>query len=123
MDNKWALEEHLSTPENNEFWDAAGESARNGAALTAYVERHLLDIDERVALMDKTGIERVILVVRWRASRTRGEQPKQEPCWSGRSTPTVWRPDRPADETGREIMPGYTIGIIGAGNMGKGGAA
>ncbi len=61
MQNKWALEEHLSTAENNALWDSSGESARNGAALTAYVESHLLDVDERIALMDKTGIERAIL--------------------------------------------------------------
>lgn len=61
MQNKWALEEHLSTAENNALWDSAGESARNGKALTDYVEAHLLDVDERIALMDKTGIERAIL--------------------------------------------------------------
>jgi predicted TIM-barrel fold metal-dependent hydrolase len=61
MQNKWALEEHLSTAENNTLWDSAGESARNGKALTEYVEIHLLDVDERIALMDKTGIERAIL--------------------------------------------------------------
>ena len=41
MKNKWALEEHLSTAENNALWDLAGESARNGKALTEYVEAHL----------------------------------------------------------------------------------
>ena len=61
MQNKWALEEHLSTAENNTLWDSAGESARNGKALTEYVETHLLDVHERIALMDKTGIERAIL--------------------------------------------------------------
>src|SRR5216683_16067 len=61
MQDKWALEEHLSTAENNTLWDSAGESARNGKALTEYVETHLLDVDERIALMDKTGIERAIL--------------------------------------------------------------
>lgn len=61
MQNKWALEEHLSTAENNTLWDSAGESARNGKALTDYVEAHLLDVDERIALMDKTGLERAIL--------------------------------------------------------------
>ena len=38
-----------------------GESARNGRALTEYVETHLLDVEERIALMDKTGVERAIL--------------------------------------------------------------
>lgn len=61
MHNKWALEEHFSTEANNKFWNSAGESARNGKALTEYVEEHLLDADERVELMDKTGIERVVL--------------------------------------------------------------
>ena len=61
MENKWALEEHMSTAENNALWDSSGESARNGRTLTEYVEQHLLDVDNRVALMDKTGIERVVL--------------------------------------------------------------
>jgi hypothetical protein len=30
VQDKWALEEHLSTPENNELWDDSGEAARNG---------------------------------------------------------------------------------------------
>ena len=30
MQDKWALEEHLSTPENNQLWDDSGEAARNG---------------------------------------------------------------------------------------------
>ncbi len=58
MDNKWALEEHISTADNNKYWNSAGESARNGTALTEYVESHPLDADERLAIMDKTGIER-----------------------------------------------------------------
>lgn len=37
--------------------DPAGEAVRNGAALTEYVEHHLLDVDERLQLMDDTGIE------------------------------------------------------------------
>lgn len=61
MDNKWALEEHLSTKENNAVWDSSGESARNGKTLTDYVEAHLLDVDDRLKIMDSTGIERVIL--------------------------------------------------------------
>src|SRR6266851_4830524 len=59
MQDKWALEEHLSTAENNTLWDSARESARNGKALTEYVETHLLDVEDRIALMDKTGIEAV----------------------------------------------------------------
>jgi 2,3-dihydroxybenzoate decarboxylase len=61
MDNKWALEEHLSTAENNALWNSAGEAARNGTVLQHYVEKHLLDVDERISIMDKTGIERVVL--------------------------------------------------------------
>jgi hypothetical protein len=61
LDNKWALEEHVSTGEANRYWDTAAESARNGKALTEYVEYSLLDVDERVRLMDKTGIERAIV--------------------------------------------------------------
>lgn len=61
MQGKWALEEHLSTAENNGLWDSAGESARNGRTLTEYVEQHLLDVDERLKIMDATGIERSIL--------------------------------------------------------------
>ena len=61
LDNKWALEEHVSTGEANRYWNSAAESARNGKALTEYVEYSLLDVDERVRLMDKTGIERAIV--------------------------------------------------------------
>jgi predicted TIM-barrel fold metal-dependent hydrolase len=61
MDNKIALEEHLSTAENNKLWDSAGESSRNGKAYTKYIESHLIDIDERLKIMDATGIERTIL--------------------------------------------------------------
>ena len=61
MDNKIALEEHLSTAENNKLWDSAGESSRNGQTYTEYIESHLLDIDERLKIMDATGIERTIL--------------------------------------------------------------
>jgi predicted TIM-barrel fold metal-dependent hydrolase len=61
MEGKWALEEHLSTGENNALWDSAGESARNGRMLTNYVEEHLLDVEMRLAIMDATGIERAIL--------------------------------------------------------------
>jgi gamma-resorcylate decarboxylase len=61
MDNKIALEEHLSTAENNKLWDSAGESSRNGKAYTEYIESHLVDIDERLKIMDATGVERTIL--------------------------------------------------------------
>jgi 2,3-dihydroxybenzoate decarboxylase len=61
MQDKWALEEHLSTAENNQLWDDAGEAARNGKAYMDYVESHLLDVEERLRIMDATGIERTIL--------------------------------------------------------------
>jgi gamma-resorcylate decarboxylase len=61
VQDKWALEEHLSTPENNKLWDSSGEAARNGQAYMDYVESHLLDVDERIKIMDATGIERTIL--------------------------------------------------------------
>jgi hypothetical protein len=61
VDNKWTLEEHFSTAENNKYWDSAGEAARNGKALTDHVESSLLDVEDRVRLMDATGIERSIV--------------------------------------------------------------
>ena len=61
MHDKWALEEHLSTVENNELWDSSGEAARNGRQYMDYVESHLLDGEERVKIMDASGIERTIL--------------------------------------------------------------
>jgi gamma-resorcylate decarboxylase len=59
--DKWALEEHLSTAENNEMWNSAGEAARNGRQYMEYVESHLLEVDERLRIMDAAGIERAIL--------------------------------------------------------------
>jgi gamma-resorcylate decarboxylase len=61
MQDKWALEEHLSTRENNQLWDDSGEAARNGKQYMDYVESHLLDVDERIKIMDATGIERTIV--------------------------------------------------------------
>lgn len=61
MQGKWALEEHLSTPENNQLWDDSGEAARNGRQYMDYVESHLLDVDERIKIMDATGIDRSIV--------------------------------------------------------------
>jgi len=61
VQDKWALEEHLSTAENNEMWDSSGEAARNGKQYMDYVESHLLDVDQRIKIMDATGIERTIL--------------------------------------------------------------
>jgi Amidohydrolase len=61
VQDKWALEEHLSTAENNQLWDDSGEAARNGKVYMDYVESHLLDADERLRIMDATGIERTIV--------------------------------------------------------------
>jgi gamma-resorcylate decarboxylase len=61
VQDKWALEEHLSTRENNQLWDDSGEAARNGKQYMDYVESHLLDVDERIKIMDATGIERTIV--------------------------------------------------------------
>jgi len=61
VQDKWALEEHLSTPENNKLWDDSGEAARNGKRYMDYVDSHLLDVDERIKIMDATGVERTIL--------------------------------------------------------------
>lgn len=61
MEDKWALEEHLSTAENNKLWDSAGEAARNGEGYMDYVETHLLDVQDRLQIMDATGIERAIV--------------------------------------------------------------
>jgi gamma-resorcylate decarboxylase len=61
VQDKWALEEHLSTAENNNLWDSSGEAARNGQQYMDYVESHLLEADERIKIMDATGIERTIL--------------------------------------------------------------
>ena len=41
MRDKWALEEHLSTEENNRLWDSSDEAARNGKNYMDYVEAHL----------------------------------------------------------------------------------
>jgi 2,3-dihydroxybenzoate decarboxylase len=61
VDRKWALEEHLSTEDNNDLWDSAGEASRNGKRRMSYVESHLVDVDERLRIVDATGIERTIL--------------------------------------------------------------
>ena len=43
MRGKIALEEHVSTPENNRLWDSTGEAGRNGTEYMKDVERRLLD--------------------------------------------------------------------------------
>lgn len=61
MLGKIALEEHVSTPENNAAWDSRGEASRNGESYMREVEQLLLDTDNRIADMDRYGIERAIL--------------------------------------------------------------
>lgn len=61
MLGKIALEEHVSTPENNAAWDSRGETSRNGEAYMNDVEERLLDVDTRISDMDRHGIERAIL--------------------------------------------------------------
>ena len=56
-----ALEEHISTAENNKLWDSALEAARNGREYMADVERRLLEGKSRLEEMDKYGIEAMIL--------------------------------------------------------------
>jgi hypothetical protein len=55
VQDKWALEEYPSTRENNQLWDDSGEATRNGKQYMDYVESHLLDVDERIKIMDATG--------------------------------------------------------------------
>ncbi|MFB8275999.1 amidohydrolase family protein [Nocardia colli] len=61
MHGKIALEEHLSTPANNRLWDSSGEALRNGAAYMADIERRLLDVDQRLAEMDRCGIAKAVV--------------------------------------------------------------
>lgn len=61
MKRKIVLEEHLSTPLNNCFWDAASEAARNGRAYMDDVEARLLDVDRRLDEMDRNGIDIAIV--------------------------------------------------------------
>lgn len=61
MQGKIALEEHVSSPMNNKLWDSAGEASRNGKDYMDDVEWRLLDVEKRLEVMDKTGIDRTIL--------------------------------------------------------------
>jgi gamma-resorcylate decarboxylase len=61
MKGKIVLEEHLMTPLSNSLWDAFGEAARNGKACTDDVERKLLGTEQRIAEMDRCGIDVAIL--------------------------------------------------------------
>lgn len=56
MLGKIALEEHVSTPRNNELWNSAGESTRNGPAYMEQVEADLLDVDRRVTKLRENGV-------------------------------------------------------------------
>ena len=61
MEGKIAIEEHFSTKVNNQYWDAKGESGRNGLAYTKDIESRLLDPDMCLRDMDRAGIEICVL--------------------------------------------------------------
>lgn len=61
MKNKIAFEEHITTAENNRLWDSEGEASRNGKHYMDYVEKHLMEPELRLELMDQFGIEKMIL--------------------------------------------------------------
>ena len=61
MRGKIALEEHVSTPENNRLWDATGEAARNGSEYMKDVERRLMDRSIQLDEMAQRNIDHVIL--------------------------------------------------------------
>ena len=61
MRGKIALEEHVSTPENNRLWDATGEAARNGSEYMKDVERRLMDRSIHLDEMAQRNIDHVIL--------------------------------------------------------------
>jgi predicted TIM-barrel fold metal-dependent hydrolase len=61
MDGKIAIEEHMSTAQNNKYWDAKGEETRNGHAYSKDIERRLLDTDTHLTEMDRAGIEFCVL--------------------------------------------------------------
>lgn len=61
MRGKIALEEHVSTPENNRLWDSSGEAGRNGTEYMKDVERRLLDRSIQLEEMAQRHIDHVIL--------------------------------------------------------------
>ena len=61
MRGKIALEEHVSTPENNRLWDSTGEAGRNGTEYMKDVERRLLDRSIQLEEMAQRHIDHVIL--------------------------------------------------------------
>ncbi|WP_323092120.1 amidohydrolase family protein [Klebsiella variicola] len=61
MRGKIALEEHVSTPDNNRLWDSTGEAGRNGKEYMKDVERRLLDRSIQLEEMAQRHIDHVIL--------------------------------------------------------------
>jgi gamma-resorcylate decarboxylase len=61
MQQKIALEEHVSTPLNDSLWDSTGEAARNGKDYMRETEQRLTETSQRLAEMDRCGIEIAIL--------------------------------------------------------------
>lgn len=61
MKGKIVLEEHVTTPLNNSLWDSSAEVARNGKAYMNDVERRLLETEQRIAEMDRCGIDIAVL--------------------------------------------------------------
>ncbi|WP_419690048.1 amidohydrolase family protein [Burkholderia theae] len=61
MKGKIVLEEHLTTEQNNNLWDASGEAARNGEAYMKDVDARLLDADRRIEEMDRNSIDIAVL--------------------------------------------------------------
>jgi 2,3-dihydroxybenzoate decarboxylase len=61
MNDKIALEEHVSSDAMNALWDAAGEASRNGQEYMDWVEDRLIDVSERISDMDECGIATTIL--------------------------------------------------------------
>lgn len=61
MNDKIALEEHLSTDEMNALWDDSGEATRNGKDYMAWVDARLLEIPQRLRDMDECGIAMTIV--------------------------------------------------------------
>jgi gamma-resorcylate decarboxylase len=61
MNDKIALEEHISTDAMNALWDDVGEASRNGKEYMDWVEDRLLDVPKRLKDMDEYGISTTIL--------------------------------------------------------------
>lgn len=50
MKGKIALEEHVSTQENNRLWDSKSEALRNGRNYMDNVEKRLLETELRLRI-------------------------------------------------------------------------